>query len=87
MVPEFDNAIFTQKIGDTKIVKSQFGYHIVQVESRQPAHAQALDEVLPTIQATLSREKISQARRELRQAADLRGHQERSREDSRRAPP
>ena len=28
MVPEFDNAIFTQKIGDTKIVKSQFGYHI-----------------------------------------------------------
>ncbi len=40
MVPEFDNAIFTQKIGDTQIVKSQFGYHIVQVEERQPAHAQ-----------------------------------------------
>jgi len=61
MVPEFDNAIFTQKIGDTKIVKSQFGYHIVQVESRQAAHEQPLNEVLPTIQATLSREKISQA--------------------------
>jgi peptidyl-prolyl cis-trans isomerase D len=61
MVPEFDSAIFTQKIGDTKIVKSQFGYHIVQVESRQPAHEQALSEVQPTIQATLSREKISQA--------------------------
>jgi len=39
MVPEFDNAIFTQKIGDTKIVKSQFGYHIVQVESADGAHA------------------------------------------------
>ena len=61
MVPEFDNAIFTQKIGDIKIVKSQFGYHIVQVESRQPAHMQALNEVLPTIQATLIREKTSQA--------------------------
>jgi peptidyl-prolyl cis-trans isomerase D len=61
MVPEFDNAIFTQKIGDTKVVKSQFGYHVVQVESRQPAHSQALNEVLPTIQATLSRDKISQA--------------------------
>ena len=61
MVPEFDNAIFTQKIGDTKIVKSQFGYHIVQVESRQAAHLQPLNEVLPNIQATLSREKISQA--------------------------
>ncbi len=61
MVPEFDNAIFSQKIGDTKIVKSQFGYHIVQVESRQAAHLQPLNEVLPNIQATLSREKISQA--------------------------
>ncbi len=61
MVPEFDNAIFTQKIGETKIVKSQFGYHIVQVESRQPAHVQSLNEVLPTIQATMSRDKISQA--------------------------
>jgi len=60
MVPEFDNAIFTQKIGDTKIVKSQFGYHIVQVESRQAAHSQGLNEVLPTIQATLSRDKVSQ---------------------------
>jgi peptidyl-prolyl cis-trans isomerase D len=61
MVPEFDTAIFTQKIGDTQIVKTQFGYHIVQVEERQPAHQQALNEVLPTIQATLSREKVAQA--------------------------
>jgi len=61
MVPEFDNAIFTQKIGEAKIVKSQFGYHIVQVEERQTAHAQQLNEVLPTIQATLIREKAAQA--------------------------
>ena len=61
MVPEFDNALFTQKIGDTKIVKSQFGYHIVQVEERQTAHTQQLNEVLPTIQATLIRQKAAQA--------------------------
>jgi len=61
MVPEFDNAIFTQKIGDTQIVKSQFGYHIVQVEERQAAHAQTLNEVLPTIQLTLIRQKLAQA--------------------------
>jgi peptidyl-prolyl cis-trans isomerase D len=61
MVPEFDKAIFTQKIGDTQIVKSQFGYHIVQVEERQSAHQQAINEVLPTIQATLIREKEAQA--------------------------
>ncbi|MGO9775097.1 MAG: peptidylprolyl isomerase [Terracidiphilus sp.] len=61
MVPEFDNAIFTQKIGDTRIVKSQFGYHIVQVEERQAAHAQSIAEVQPTIQATLIRQKLAEA--------------------------
>jgi peptidyl-prolyl cis-trans isomerase D len=61
MVPQFDNAIFTQKIGDTQIVKSQFGYHIVQVEERQAAHTQTLNEVLPTIQLTLVRQKLAQA--------------------------
>jgi len=61
MVPEFDNAIFNQKIGDIEIVKSQFGYHVVQVEERQTAHAQSLSEVAPTIAATLVREASSQA--------------------------
>jgi len=61
MVPEFDKAIFSQKIGDIEIVKSQFGYHIVQVEERKPAHEQDLSEVLPTIQATLIRQKAAAA--------------------------
>jgi peptidyl-prolyl cis-trans isomerase D len=61
MVPEFDNAIFTQKIGDIKIVKSQFGYHVIQVEERNAAHTQSLSEVLPTIQATLIRQTAAQA--------------------------
>jgi peptidyl-prolyl cis-trans isomerase D len=61
MVPEFDKAIFNQKIGDIAIVKSQFGYHVVQVEERQTAHAQSLSEVAPTIAATLARESSSQA--------------------------
>ena len=61
MVPEFDTAIFSQKIGDTKIVKSQYGYHIVQVEERQTAHTQPLSEVLPTIQITLVRQKVARA--------------------------
>jgi len=61
MVPEFDNAIFTQKINDIGIVKSQFGYHVVQVEERQTAHAQPINEVLPAIQATLIRQKTAAA--------------------------
>lgn len=61
MVPEFDTAIFTQKIGDIKIVKSQFGYHVVQVEERQDAHTQPMNEVLPQIQATLFRQSSAEA--------------------------
>lgn len=61
MVPEFDSAIFTQKIGEIKIVKSQFGYHVVQVEERNMAHTQSLAEVQPMIQAALIRENAAQA--------------------------
>ena len=61
MVPEFDSAIFNNKIGDLAIVKSQFGYHIVQVEERQTAHTQPLADVKPTIEATLMRQKQTQA--------------------------
>ena len=50
MVPEFDKAIFTQKIGDIAIVKSNFGYHIVQVEERQAAHTAQLNDVPPNMQ-------------------------------------
>lgn len=61
MVPAFDNAIFTQKIGDTEIVKTQFGYHIVQVEQRDAAHTQQLSEVRDTIRATLLRQGSADA--------------------------
>ena len=81
MVPEFDNAIFTQKIGDIAIVKSQFGYHVVQVEERQTAHTQPFNEVLPTIQATLCAQKAAAGRRELCAGADIGSRQERPGED------
>jgi peptidyl-prolyl cis-trans isomerase D len=61
MVPEFDKAIFTQKINDIEIVKSSFGYHIIQVEERQQAHTQPLSEVQPTIVAALTRNASAQA--------------------------
>jgi peptidyl-prolyl cis-trans isomerase D len=49
-------------------VKSQFGYHIVQVEERKPAHVQDISEVLPTIQATLIRQKAAAAEESFAQA-------------------
>jgi peptidyl-prolyl cis-trans isomerase D len=79
MVPEFDKAIFNNKIGDIAIVKSQFGYHVVQVEERQAAHTQSLGEVQDTIKATLSRQVISQAEdnysKQLQQEAASKGLQ------------
>lgn len=36
MVPEFDNAVFTGEIGKTLgPVKTQFGYHLIEVTSRK----------------------------------------------------
>ncbi len=31
--------------GDLGLVKTSYGYHIIQVESREPAHQQTFDEV------------------------------------------
>jgi peptidyl-prolyl cis-trans isomerase D len=61
MVPEFDNAIFTQQINAIELVKSQFGFHVVQVEERQQAHTQALSEVQAQIQAALMSQAVSTA--------------------------
>jgi peptidyl-prolyl cis-trans isomerase D len=68
MVPEFDNAIFTQKVGDIAIVKSSFGYHIVQVEERQTAHTQPLSEVQATIQSALVSQGSAAAQQNYAQA-------------------
>jgi peptidyl-prolyl cis-trans isomerase D len=62
LVSEYLNALFAQKVGDIDLVRSkQYGYFIIQVEERQPAHLEALNEVLPTIQATLVRQKSALA--------------------------
>ncbi len=61
MVPAFDNAIFTQKIGDIAIVRTNFGYHTVQVEERQAAHTQPLSDVQANIIATLTRQAETSA--------------------------
>ena len=68
MVPEFDKAIFTQKVGDIAIVKSSFGYHVVQVEERQQAHTQPLSEVQSAIEAALAGQASKLAEQQYAQA-------------------
>ncbi|HEY1256295.1 MAG TPA: peptidylprolyl isomerase, partial [Terracidiphilus sp.] len=59
MVPEFDKALFSQKIGETQIVKSQFGYHLVQVEERNAAHAPTFADVKSGIADDYRRDQFS----------------------------
>ena len=45
-VPEFAEAVFTMQAGEVSApVKTQFGWHVIQVEEIQPAHQRSFDEV------------------------------------------
>ncbi|MFC3352964.1 peptidylprolyl isomerase [Sphingobacterium zeae] len=58
MVPEFENAVFEGKTGDIKVVKSQFGVHVIKIEkqsgSSKYAKVAIIDKVISSGKETLN---------------------------------
>jgi len=60
MVPEFEQAVFSQKKGELSgLVKSQFGYHIVEVTDSRGGEVQALDAVKSLISDEIKNQKMT----------------------------
>lgn len=61
MVPEFDEASFTAKVGEiVGPVKTDFGFHLIQVYDKKEAGVMAFDEVKDQINANLLQRKQSE---------------------------
>jgi len=60
MVPEFEQAVFSQKKGELSgLVKSQFGYHIVEVTDVRGGEVQTLAEVKAQISDEIKGQKMT----------------------------
>ena len=59
MVPEFDAAVFSMEVGEITDapVKTQFGYHLIKLNSKNAADVMPLAEIAPEIKNALLQEK------------------------------
>ena len=60
-VPAFDKLVFSMKENSIKgPVESRFGWHVVQVLEREPAHQQSFEEALPQLQQDIQQWYLEQ---------------------------
>ncbi|HEX6465791.1 MAG TPA: peptidyl-prolyl cis-trans isomerase, partial [Terriglobales bacterium] len=62
-VPEFDKAAFAlnQKGQLSDVIKSSYGFHIIQLVDKQPAHVRSFEDVKPEITSVVENEKKAKA--------------------------
>jgi foldase protein PrsA len=76
MVPEFENAAFSLKVGEiSEPVQSEYGYHLILVTDHKAAVTKSLEDVKEQIKDTLTTQKIYELSQtliaELRAKADI----------------
>jgi peptidyl-prolyl cis-trans isomerase D len=74
MVKPFEDAVFSQKVGVIgDPVKTQYGYHIVQVTQRENAHLRTFEEVKPELAAAYKQQRVNSTTQQLadKAATDL----------------
>jgi peptidyl-prolyl cis-trans isomerase D len=59
MVPEFENAAFTLKPGQSDVIKTSYGYHIIQVMQHDPARIKPFEEVKTQLAAEWKKQRVS----------------------------
>jgi peptidyl-prolyl cis-trans isomerase D len=66
MVKNFEDAVFTLKPNEiSNVVSTEYGFHIIQVLEKEPAHLETLDEVKPAIVLALKSQTVFERMQEL----------------------